>query len=114
MILRMVIKEFGYLDLIAYLLNKEEGDKFKISLRRLEEIGKKLEKTEIPGYQFYAGIAGVDGISVELLESYFKKAIKVKDEIIEINKDDIQVRLFIDLFLTEEGLVEELNQIVVV
>ena len=55
----MVIKEFGYLDLIAYLLNKEgeEGDKFKIAIRRLEEIGKKLEKTDIPGYQFYAGIA---------------------------------------------------------
>lgn len=110
----MIIKEFSYLDLIAYLLNKEGGDKFKITIRRLEEIGKKLEKTDIPGYQFYAGIAGVDELKVGLLESYFKKAIKVKDGFIEIDKDDIQVGLFIELFLPDGGLVEELNQIVVV
>ena len=112
----MVIKEFGYLDLIAYLLNKEgeEGDKFKIAIGRLEEIGKKLEKTDIPGYQFYAGIAWVDELKVGLLESYFKKAIKVKDGVIEIDKDDIQVVLFIELFLPDEGLIEELDQIVVV
>ena len=107
----MIIKEFSYLDLIAYLLNKEGGDKFKITIRRLEEIGKKLEKTEIPGYQFYCN----DGmIEVEILESYFKKAIKVKDGMIEIKRDDLQADLFIELFLPDEGLIEELNQIVVV
>lgn len=48
------------------------------------------------------------------MESYFKKAIKVKDGVIEIDKDDIQVVLFIELFLPDEGLIEELDQIVVV